>query len=215
MTVLSVEVEAALLLPAVSVATPAAIVATTVPEIVMPVTATRRSSGRRLTVPVLTPPELPPTVTSPVAKPNTVSLNTAVKTIGLTLVGSAWPTAWLMVTVGAVRSIVTVAPLVTALPLPARSVTPLTRRRTISVPSEQPVTVTVYAAPDPAGAPKTHAVAVPTFERSFARSPTTVSLKVRSKTGLAAFVMLSAFEMPVSEAAWRSMIDRRRARCPR
>ena len=39
-TVLSVEVEAALLLPARSVATPAAMVAMTVPEVVMPVTAT-------------------------------------------------------------------------------------------------------------------------------------------------------------------------------
>ena len=39
-TVLSVEVEAALLLPARSVARAAAIVAMTVPEVVMPVTAT-------------------------------------------------------------------------------------------------------------------------------------------------------------------------------
>ena len=40
MTVLSVEVEAALALPARSVATPAPIEATTVPAVVMPVTAT-------------------------------------------------------------------------------------------------------------------------------------------------------------------------------
>ena len=39
-TVLSVEVDAALALPARSVATPAAIVATTVPGVVIPVTAT-------------------------------------------------------------------------------------------------------------------------------------------------------------------------------
>ncbi len=39
-TVLSVEVEAVLLLPATSVATPATIVAMTVPDEVMPVTAT-------------------------------------------------------------------------------------------------------------------------------------------------------------------------------
>ena len=44
---LSVEVEAALALPARSVATPAAIDAITVPEVVMPVTATVYVVGRR------------------------------------------------------------------------------------------------------------------------------------------------------------------------
>src|SRR2546426_11614069 len=46
--------------------------------------------------------------TSAPVKPLTGSLNTAVKLIGAALVGSAWPAAWLIVTVGGVVSIVTV-----------------------------------------------------------------------------------------------------------
>src|SRR5437870_4489429 len=41
-------------------------------------------------------------------KPLTGSLNTAVKLIGEALVGSAWPAAWLIVTVGRVMSLATV-----------------------------------------------------------------------------------------------------------
>ena len=41
-------------------------------------------------------PAVPLNVTSPVAKPMTGSLKTTVKLIGLLLVGSAWPDAWLM-----------------------------------------------------------------------------------------------------------------------
>ena len=46
------------------------------------------------------PPAVPVSVTSPVAKSVTDSLKTTVKLIGLVPVGSAWPAAWLMVTVG-------------------------------------------------------------------------------------------------------------------
>ena len=61
-----------------------------------------------LTVPTRVPPAvLPVNETSPVAKPVTASLKTTVKLMGLALVGSAWPPAWLMVTVGAVTSQVT------------------------------------------------------------------------------------------------------------
>ena len=49
-------------------------------------------------------PAVPLKVTSPVAKPVTGSLKTTVKLIGLAFVGSAWPDAWLMVTVGGVVS---------------------------------------------------------------------------------------------------------------
>ena len=49
-------------------------------------------------------PAVPLKVTSPVAKPVTGSLKTTVKLIGLLPVGSTWPLAWLMVTVGAVVS---------------------------------------------------------------------------------------------------------------
>ena len=48
-------------------------------------------------------PAVPLSVTSPVAKPVTGSLKTTVKWIGEAFVGSAWPAAWLIVTVGAVR----------------------------------------------------------------------------------------------------------------
>ncbi len=75
-------------LPTASVATPAAIVAMTVPEIVMPVTATLYVVPDPVTVPTLVPPAVPAIVTSPVAKPVTASLNTTVKLIGLVLVGS-------------------------------------------------------------------------------------------------------------------------------
>ena len=47
---------------------------------------------------------VPARVTSPVAKPVTDSLKTTVKLMGLALVGSAWPAAWSMVTVGATLS---------------------------------------------------------------------------------------------------------------
>ena len=49
-------------------------------------------------------PAVPDRVTSPVAKVVVDSLKTTVKLIGLALVGSAWPAAWLIVTVGAVVS---------------------------------------------------------------------------------------------------------------
>src|SRR5207247_205035 len=57
-----------------------------------------------LTVTVLVPPAVPPIVTSVPVKPLTGSLNTAVKLIGGALVGSGWPVAWLIVTVGGVVS---------------------------------------------------------------------------------------------------------------
>ncbi len=58
---------------------------------------------------------VPPTslvrVTSPATKSVTGSLKTTVKSIGEALVGSAWPLAWSMVTVGAVLSTVSAVPL--------------------------------------------------------------------------------------------------------
>ena len=55
---------------------------------------------------VLEPPAVPVIVTSLPMNPVTGSLKTAVKWIGELLVGSAWPAAWLIVTVGAAVSIV-------------------------------------------------------------------------------------------------------------
>ncbi len=77
-TVLSVDVEAVLALPAASAATPAPMVAMTVPELVMPVTATLYVVPEPVTVPVFVPPDVPVKVTSPVANPVTASLNTTV-----------------------------------------------------------------------------------------------------------------------------------------
>src|SRR5688500_2490809 len=107
-TLLSVLVDAVLLLPAASCAAPAPIVAVTVPLVVMPLTATVYVLGPPLTVAVLVPPAVPPIVTSAALKPLTASLNTAVKVIGLAPVGSACAAAWLMLTVGGVVSLATV-----------------------------------------------------------------------------------------------------------
>ncbi len=178
-TVLSVEVEAVLALPTRSVALLAAIVATTVPDVVMPVTLTVNVVGPPLTVPVFAPPEVPPTVTSPVMKPVTGSLNTTVKRMGVLFVGSAWPTAWSIVTVGGVTSRVTVLSVEVdgSLGLPAASATTPAPIVAMTVPEPViPLTVTVYVV----GPPVTVAVvapAVPDRVTSPPTKPMTVSLK--------------------------------------
>src|SRR5687767_4767406 len=93
LTLLSVLVDAVLLLPAASCAAPAAMVAITVPLVVMPLTATVYVLGPPLTVAVLLPPAVPPMATSEALKPLTGSLKTAVKLIGLAPVGSPWTVA--------------------------------------------------------------------------------------------------------------------------
>ena len=75
-------------------------VAITVPAPVMPLTATSKVVRRGPVTVAVVAPAVPVRVTSPVSKPVTVSLNTAVKWIGLVAVGSVCPLAWLMVTVG-------------------------------------------------------------------------------------------------------------------
>src|SRR5215213_5395610 len=80
---LSVEVDAALAFPARSDALAAGTDAVTVP---------------------LDAPAVPPTVTSLVTNPVTDSLNVTVKLMGDPLVGSAWPAACSITTVGAVVS---------------------------------------------------------------------------------------------------------------
>src|SRR6266480_1315455 len=60
--------------------------------------------GPPVTVTVLVPPAVPLSVTPAPVKPLTGLLNTAVKLIGKLLVGSAWPAAWSIVTVGGVVS---------------------------------------------------------------------------------------------------------------
>src|SRR5436190_554734 len=81
--------------------------ASTVPSVVMPLTATLSVLGPHVTVPVLVPPAVPLMVTPAPVKPLTGPLKTAVKLIGELLVGSAWPAAWLIVTAGRVASKVT------------------------------------------------------------------------------------------------------------
>ena len=99
-TVLSVLVEALLPLPAASVALLAPIVTITVPVVVIPPIATSNVlwSPRIGDARGFVPPAVPVIVTSPFPKSRTASLKTAVKWIGAVLVGSAWPTAWLIVT---------------------------------------------------------------------------------------------------------------------
>src|SRR6185295_5287619 len=134
-TVLSVEVDAAFALPAASVATPAPIEAMTVPGVVIPVTATLNVVGPPVTVAVVAP-AVPERVTSPVAKPTAVSLKTTVKLTVAPLAGSSCAAAWLIVTVGAVTSHVTVlsVEVEAALALPARSFATPAARVAVTVP---------------------------------------------------------------------------------
>ena len=93
-TVLSVLVDTRLALPAASVAAPARTLATTLPAPVIPDTATLYVGPVPVTTAVSVPPTvLPAKLMSFAAKPVTVSLNVAVKLIGLVVVGSAWPAA--------------------------------------------------------------------------------------------------------------------------
>ena len=102
-----------------------------------------------VTVPTLVPPEvLPVKVTSPVAKLVVGSLNTTVKLIGLVPVGSPWPPAWLMVTVGGVVSWTQLTVLSVevdaVLPLPAASVAAPAAIEAMTVPDVViPVTATL------------------------------------------------------------------------
>src|SRR5947207_3087177 len=72
--------------------------------------------GPPLTVAVLVPPAVPLMVTPAPVKPLTGLLNTAVKLIGELLVGSAWPAAWSIVTVGGVVSPTVKLPALLAVP---------------------------------------------------------------------------------------------------
>src|SRR5437867_4052326 len=76
----------------------------TVPALLMPLSATVSALGPSPTVLHVALPILPLSVTPAPVKPLTGLLNTAVKLIGELLVGSAWPAAWLIVTVGGVVS---------------------------------------------------------------------------------------------------------------
>src|SRR5438046_2280472 len=89
LTLLSVLVEAVFRLPAASCATPAGMLAITVPSVVMPLTATERKSVAQGTGTVLVRPAVPMRMTPAPVKPLTGPLKTAVKLIGELLVGSA------------------------------------------------------------------------------------------------------------------------------
>src|SRR2546428_447463 len=92
-TVLSVDVDTVLVLPAGSEATPAPIEAVTVPSVVIPATAMLKvllSELGFVTVTVFVPPAVPPTATSEAVNVALliVSLKTTVKSIGEGLLGS-------------------------------------------------------------------------------------------------------------------------------
>src|ERR1051326_738360 len=157
-TLLSVLLEAVLPFPAKSVAPPAPMLAVTVPSVI-PLTATLYVVGPPVTTTVLVPPAVPPIVTSLLVKPVTGSLNTAVKLMGELLVGSFWPAAWLIVTVGGVMSYVTLLSVLleAVLPFPAKSVAPPAPMLAVTVPSVIPLTATLYVV----GPPVTTTVLVP------------------------------------------------------
>src|SRR5687767_10511392 len=127
-------------------------------------------------------PAVPLSVTSPVAKPVTASLNVTVKRIGEAEVGSACPAAWLIVTEGGVSYVTVLSVLVEARLglLPASIATPALMEA-ITVPLFViPETVTVYVAP----LPETMAVvapAVPLRVTSPVAKPVTASLNVTVK----------------------------------
>ena len=101
---LSVLVEAALGLPAASTAPPAGTAAITVPALVA-LTSTSKVVLSVVVTALTVAVAVPERVTSAMPKPVTCSLKTTLnRTTGL-LVGSAWPAAWLIVTVGAVASL--------------------------------------------------------------------------------------------------------------
>ncbi len=129
-----------------------------------------------MTVPTFSPPAVPPKVTSPVAKPVTASLNTTVKLIGLVFVGSGWAAAWLIVTVGATLSKLTVlsVEVEAALPLPAVSLATPAAIDATTVPAPvMPVTATLYVVPEPVTVPTFAPPAVPVIVTSPVAKPVT------------------------------------------
>src|SRR5262245_14677499 len=151
-TVLSVEVEAALELPAASVAALTLTLATTVPLADMPLTRTVKLVPVPLggvTLAVSPVSELSLKSMSAEVKPLTLSLKTTVNPIGPEVVGSAWALAWLMETVGATRSNATTLSVLVEADVstePAMLVAAPAGIVALTVPVPlMPVTVTVYA----------------------------------------------------------------------
>src|SRR6266513_1704461 len=102
--------------------------------------------GPPLTVIVFVPPAVPLMVTPAPVKPLTGPLKTAVKLIGELLVGSAWPAAWLIVTVGGVASKLTLLSVLVeaVLRLPAASCAAPAAMLAITVPAVlMPLTATL------------------------------------------------------------------------
>src|SRR5207247_2631957 len=198
-TVLSVLVEAVFPLPAASVAPPAGVVPSPVQPVCSLLPATVKGLGPPVTSTVLVPPAVPPITTSLPVKPLTGSLKTAVKVMGAVLVGSAWPAAWLIVSLGGVGSDVSLlSVLVEAVfPLPAASVPPPAGIVSITLP--------------PVVRPLTAPVPYPTLSRSStvlvppAVPPITTSLPVKPLTGslkTAVKVMGAVLVGSACPAAW-------------
>src|SRR5436190_6413019 len=109
-----------------SCTTPATMLAVTVPDVIIPVTATFQVMLSAVVGICATPPvDVPPTVMSPAVKVAGLIavLKTTVKLIGLAFVGSACPPAWSIDTVtGVLLKVTVLSPLVLArLRLPAAS----------------------------------------------------------------------------------------------
>ena len=142
MTELSVEVEAVLLFPAKSITLLIAKEGMTVPPVVIAeVAIVQVMLSLVVGADQVTPVAEPPVVISPAVNVagSIASLKTTVKLITGLLVGSAWPAAWLTVTVGGVVSLV-IEPTLVEPALPAMSVScKYIVKGLLSVSPDQPV----------------------------------------------------------------------------
>ena len=138
------------------------------------------------------PVDVPVGVNADAMSPVTGELKVTRNVAGPELVGDV-PVLTNALTPGAVRSMVMAgASCAAAGPvLPAASVTASATRRATTVPSEQPVAVTVMLAPDAAEGVNVQPVAVPWLAKSPDAMPLTDSLKARVNTGAAELVGLA------------------------
>ena len=175
-------------LPAPSLAPPAANSGITVPAVQF-VIVTVREMPASVPGAKVHDAAVPVFEKSPAATPVTDSENVRAYVKLVALVGEAWALVK-PVTVGAVTSRVIVAPVAATVgpPFEARSSAPPTAKRGMIVPSPQPVIVTVREASESVPGEKLQPVAVPVCEKSPAATPVTDSENVRVYVSVVAFV---------------------------
>ena len=175
-------------LPAPSLAPPAANSGITVPAVQF-VMVTVRDAPASVPGAKVHDAAVPVFEKSPAATPVTDSENVRVYVKLVALVGEAWALVK-PVTVGAVVSRVIVAPVAATAgpPFDARSLAPPAAKRGMIVPSLQPVIVTVREASESVPGEKLQPVAVPVCEKSPAATPVTDSENVSVYVSVEAFV---------------------------